>query len=91
MNIQITDKLYAVRAQGVQCAAFHLVEDRNPICGVFEHSIAFEALSVVELYQQHYEVLKCLRRTMVRTTYVMLLEERNKLEARIDQLLATRN
>jgi len=85
MNIAINDKLYAVtEAAFGQSSNLVIIQDRVKLVSVGSESILFEALSMIELYQTHYEVLKCLRKTTVRSTYISLLEWKRTLETEIE-------
>lgn len=85
MNIAITAKVHAQTEKGFgQTTSFKLLEDRVTLMHVGSESILFDALAMIELYQTHYEVVQCLRKTQVRSTYIRLLEWRHLLETEID-------
>lgn len=88
MNIGISGTVFARKNDFND---FVIVEDRVPLTRVSEHSLSFDMLSMIELYQLHFEVLQCLRKTSVRSTYKMLMEERNKLAAQIQCRIDTAN
>lgn len=85
MNIAISKDVHATtdRAFG-QSSRFKIVQDRVVLMDVGRESVLFDAVSMIELYQTHYEVLKCLRKTTVRSTYISLLEWKVTLETEIE-------
>jgi hypothetical protein len=87
MNLAITEKVYAKPV----AESFEIFEDRNHLVQIGPYTILHDCLSMLELYQQHFEVTKCLRKTSVRSTYKMLMIERNKLQEEIERRIAATN
>lgn len=87
MNIAITDKVFAI-ANANRKNDYGVYEDRQPLLVAGQYTILHDALSMIELYQRHYEVLQCLRKTSVRSTYKMLSDEKHRLESEINRRIA---
>lgn len=85
MKIAINEFTHAEVVQ-VDCAGnktYKVIEDRVVLMNIGPHTFSNDLLSLVDIYQQLFEVNKCLRKTKVRSTYKMLMEERNRLNVEI--------
>lgn len=89
MNIAVSDKTYVEKSEGTN--SFALFEDRNLLVTVGPYTILHDCLSMLDIYQQLFEVEKCLRKTSVRSTYQMLMKERDKLKAVIQSRIDAAN
>jgi len=65
-----------------------LIEDRVEIMKVGKHTLSHDFCDMIELYTLHYEVLQCLRKTTVRSTYVRLHEMKVMFETEINRRLS---
>lgn len=88
MNIAINDKMYA---RQISLTTYAVVEDRQELMHIGQHTFSFDCVAMLDLYQRYYEVSKCLRKTSVRSTYIMLHEEKVRLEAEIERRINAHN
>jgi len=85
MNIAINNATHA-RIDSVDVSGkktYAIVEDRFVVTRVGPYTFSHDLLSLVDLYQQLFEVNKCLLKTRIVSTYKMLMEERNRLNVEI--------
>jgi len=88
MNVAINEKMHA---RQINENTYAVVEDRVALMFIGPYTFSHDCLSMLNLYQQHFEVLQCLRKTTVRSTYESLMHKREELEAKINAAIGAAN